>query len=275
MSREGTLPAQIPAAPAARPPQPRRSPDDAFAHPPRIVWFGRHAVTYTLKRSARRSIGFTIAADGLTVHAPQRTGIPAIEAALHEKEHWILEKLTQAGERAARQRAERIVWRDGATLPYLGEALTVRLAAAQNSGRPQPVLHRNKAGARVLELSLPPNSPAAQIQRATQLWLMGRARRLFTARLDHFAPILGVHWQRMRLMSARTRWGSASKDASIRLNWRLIHFAEPVIDYVVVHELAHLLEMNHGARFWAHVERVLPDYAERRQALKTAVLPAW
>jgi predicted metal-dependent hydrolase len=252
-------------------------PADAFARPQtqRLAWFGRQAVAYTLKRSTRRSIGFTIAADGLTVHAPRHASISAIEAALHEREHWILDKLAQASERAARQQAERIVWRDGAVLPYLGESLTVRLAAAQNRRRPQPTLQRDAAGSPMLELGLPLDAPAAQIQHSTQLWLTGRARRLFTARLDHFAPLLGVRWQRMRLMSARTRWGSASKDASIRLNWRLIHFAQQIIDYVVVHELAHLLEMNHSQRFWAHVERVLPDYAERRAALKAAVLPVW
>ena len=79
----------------------------------------------------------------------------------------------------------------------------------------------------------------------------------------------------MRVSSASTRWGSASRDGSIRLNWRLIHFDTAIIDYVVVHELAHLLEMNHGARFWAHVARILPDYAARRRTLKSTVLPPW
>jgi predicted metal-dependent hydrolase len=243
--------------------------------PGRLIWLQRQPVSYTLKRSARRSIGFTIASNGLTVHAPQRASIPAVEAALREKEHWILGKLAEAQERAERQRAERIVWRDGAVLPYLGAPLTLRLTPAHAGRRPQPVLHEADGNARVLELGLPPNAPAALLQRATQLWLMGRARRRFTARLDHYAPLLGVQWQRMRLSAARTRWGSASRDGSIRLNWRLIHFAAPIIDYVVVHELAHLLEMNHGARFWAQVRRVLPDYAERRAVLKATVLPPW
>ncbi|HNL41945.1 MAG TPA: M48 family metallopeptidase, partial [Ottowia sp.] len=68
-------------------------------------------------------------------------------------------------------------------------------------------------------------------------------------------------------------WGSASADGSIRLNWRLIHLDAALIDYVVVHELAHLHEMNHSPRFWQHVGRVLPDCHERRVALKRSVVP--
>ena len=69
--------------------------------------------------------------------------------------------------------------------------------------------------------------------------------------------------------------GSASASGSIRLNWRLIHFRESIVDYVVVHELAHLREMNHSPRFWQHVEAVLPDYAERRGELKEEAVPRW
>jgi predicted metal-dependent hydrolase len=82
-----------------------------------------------------------------------------------------------------------------------------------------------------------------------------------------------VRWQRLSLSSAQTRWGSASGAGWIRLNWRLIHLPLPVIDYVVVHELAHLREMNHSPRFWALVEAVLPDCAARRAALRDAMLP--
>ena len=81
--------------------------------------------------------------------------------------------------------------------------------------------------------------------------------------------------KRLSLSAAATRWGSAGADGSIRLNWRLVHFALPVIDYVVVHELAHLREMNHSARFWDAVRSVLPDYEAARLALRDPVLPAF
>jgi predicted metal-dependent hydrolase len=79
---------------------------------------------------------------------------------------------------------------------------------------------------------------------------------------------------RLSLSSASTRWGSASADGSIRLNWRLVHFGLPVIDYVVAHELAHLREMNHSEAFWDVVRSVMPDFEQARGTLRHEVLPA-
>jgi 1-acyl-sn-glycerol-3-phosphate acyltransferase len=124
-----------------------------------------------------------------------------------------------------------------------------------------------------LHLALPHHASPAQIRDAVQAWLMRQAKRVFLERLEHFAPRLGVQWRKLSLSSAGTRWGSASADGSIRLNWRLIHFRLPVIDYVVAHELSHLRVMDHSARFWDTVRTVVPDYAELRNQLKAEVLP--
>jgi len=97
--------------------------------------------------------------------------------------------------------------------------------------------------------------------------LMRQAKSLFAQRLDHFALQLGVRYERLRLSSAGTRWGSASADGTIRLNWRLIHLKPDMIDYVVVHELSHLRHMDHSPQFWDVVASVMPDHALRRKAL--------
>jgi predicted metal-dependent hydrolase len=104
---------------------------------------------------------------------------------------------------------------------------------------------------------------------------MAQARQLFTQRLDHFAPALGVRWTQLSLSSAATRWGSAGADGRIRLNWRLIHFKPSVIDYVVAHELSHLRVMNHSPQFWETVASVMPDYREQQQTLKRETIPPW
>jgi predicted metal-dependent hydrolase len=126
-----------------------------------------------------------------------------------------------------------------------------------------------------LRLGLPLNAEPPQIRDAVQAWLMRQAKVLFVERLNHFAPQLGVQWQRVSLSSAATRWGSASANGEIRLNWRLVHHKRDVIDYVVAHELSHLRVMDHSPRFWETVQSVMPDYAQRRRVLKDEPLPPW
>ena len=124
-----------------------------------------------------------------------------------------------------------------------------------------------------LWLGLANNAGEAQIRDAAQAWLMRQAQQVFAESLLRFAPQLGVTYKTLRLSSAGTRWGSASADGTIRLNWRLVHFRLPVIDYVVAHELAHLREMNHSAAFWEVVRSVVPGYEQARAALRDIVLP--
>lgn len=102
--------------------------------------------------------------------------------------------------------------------------------------------------------------------------LRAQARARFAERIAHFAPQLGVQPGGLRVSSARTRWGSASTRGTISLNWRLLCLPDELLDYVVVHELAHLREMHHGPAFWALVATVLPDYAQRRAALRRHAL---
>ena len=129
------------------------------------------------------------------------------------------------------------------------------------------------AEARLLRLALPGSAETAQVRDVVQSWLQRQARRIFEERCAQFAPRLGVQVRRLSLSSAATRWGSASADGSIRLHWRLVHFALPVIDYVVTHELAHLREMNHGPAFWEVVRSVLPEFEASRDRLRHEVIP--
>jgi predicted metal-dependent hydrolase len=95
-----------------------------------------------------------------------------------------------------------------------------------------------------------------------------RARRLITERVRWYAQKYGFEYSRIRINSARTRWGSCGPSGSLNFTWRLVLTPLPVIDYVVVHELAHLRVRGHSARFWAQVERILPDYRCRRAWLR-------
>ncbi len=263
-------PPPSPTSPAA-PPPPLRHPRSQ-----REIGFGEHRVAYELRRARRRSIGFVVGADGLAVSAPRWVGLGDIETALQEKAAWILRKLHEQREQARRLQAARVDWRDGAGLPFLGETVILVLdpratgAVLHTQAQALPGVPRL-----TLHLGLPQAAAPEQIRDTVQSWLQRQARRVFEERCALFAPRLGVRMRRLALSSAATRWGSASADGSIRLNWRLVHFALPVIDYVVTHELAHLREMNHGPAFWEVVRQALPDYAEARGVLRHEVLPVF
>ncbi|MEO6319626.1 MAG: SprT family zinc-dependent metalloprotease [Polaromonas sp.] len=238
----------------------------------REVLLNGKLVAFEVKRRKRRTIGFSVGAEGLAVSAPQWVPLHEIDLAVQGKSGWILKKLQETRERRRRLDAARIDWKDGAAFPYLGEPVRVVLDAHQ----PHGVLHAGPLegdAAQILHISLPDDASAAQIERAVQAWLVQRASPLFTSRLNHFAPQLGVQWRKLGLSSATTRWGSASASGAIRLNWRLLHFRQEVIDYVVVHELSHLRVMDHSPRFWSTVRSVMPDYAVLRNQLKDEAMP--
>ena len=252
------------------------APLPTFRHPRagREVLLSGHRVAYEFRRSRRRSIGFVVGADGLTVSAPRWVGQTEVEAALREKSRWILRKLQEQAERARRMEQSRIDWRDGTTVPFLGEPLIVvidpRVAGAHLNADAQALPGVPRM---TLHVGLANGAGAVQLREAVQGWLQRQAMAVFQERCAEFSARLGVRVRRLTLSSASTRWGSASADGSIRLNWRLIHFGLPVIDYVVVHEMAHLREMNHSQAFWEVVRSVMPDYETARVELRDRLLP--
>lgn len=218
-----------------------------------------------LVRTPRRSIGLRIDYRGLQVRAPAGISRVRLEELLQSKSRWILRKLKEQSLRnrtvstgATCLDAMDSVFFLGQCLQVIGEAgLSAdqhRLHVAQ--GCTTPVL----ALGQIEDLA----------KKRTQIidWLRRQAHSHFVQRLDHFAEQMDVAWTKLALSNARTRWGSANACGLIRLNWRLVQLAPELVDYVVVHELAHLREMNHGPKFWALVESVLPDHRVRRQRLR-------
>lgn len=229
---------------------------------PRRITLGDRIVPYLLRRGTRRTIGLSIDHRGLRVGAPRRTSLSEVETLIKRHSGWVVEKLD---EWRTRRRPETLALRDGSRIPFLGADIEVRLALGSN---------RAIWGLGTLTLCLKPGvAPGPILEKA----LRERAREHFASRLAPFAEVLGVSVPPLALSSARTRWGSCSTKSGIRLNWRLIHFPEAIIDYVVIHELAHLRHMNHSARFWSLVEVACPDYRATRVELQrlAAHIPHW
>ncbi|MGN6668178.1 MAG: M48 family metallopeptidase [Trinickia sp.] len=248
-----------PVPPAASTP-PRQDPTPNGVRLRRLTLNGR-TLEYALKRSSRRTIGFSIDGSGLAITAPRWVTLADIETAIAGKERWIFAKLAEWQTRAEQRALPRIDWRDGAQIPYLGKPVQIALASANAA-------LVFDAQATTLALALPAHADAQQIKDRVQGWLQTEAKRVFGERLDYYAQKLGVGYTGYALSSAATRWGSCSSDGRIRLNWRLIHFPLSIIDYVAAHELAHLREMNHSPRFWQTVESIFPEFREARHTLK-------
>lgn len=225
---------------------------------------------YRLVRSQRRSIGLEVSAAGLLVRAPVRASQSAIERVLHDKARWIAQKLQFMQARQAGQ--THIDWHSHTALPYLGGTLQVQLHPYAPSNAQ---LLPTGPGQWAVHLRASASAETAQMRAITWAWWLRQARQLLNERLQHYAPQLGVQYRSLRLSNARTRWGSAHSDGRIMLNAKLLHYRLPVIDYVVVHELAHLHEMNHSPRFWAWVAQVCPEYRQLRAELRAQPAPLW
>jgi predicted metal-dependent hydrolase len=254
----------------------------SFRHPDanREIRLGDVLVAFEFRRARRKNIGFAVGPEGLVVSAPRWVPLGEVDQAVRSKTRWIVSKLEAARERQQRLEAARIEWKDGATFPYLGEPVLLVLDPRHDFRETGGVLNARAQAlpgmpGQALHIGLPHTAQPSQIRDAVQAWLMRQAKRLFAERLDHYAPQLDVRWRKLTLSSAGTLWGTAHSDGSIRLNWRLVHFRLPVIDYVVAHELSHLRVMDHSPRFWDTVRSVVPNYPELRAHLKDEALPAW
>lgn len=228
----------------------------------RQLQLGTRSLSYQLQRSARRSIGFQISEQGLRVSAPSWISIAEIEQAILSKQNWILSKLALREQLSVKSQA--MQWQDGATMPYLGRSIQLQvilspgLPAVLDASGTQLILHFAK------------QPTAEKIRQRVHTWLQAQAEHVFLQKLHHYAAAMGVQFAALSLSSARTQWGSCSAQGNIRLNWRLMHFSNELIDYVVVHELAHRREMNHSPRFWAEVAAYFPDYKMARSRLQQA-----
>jgi len=209
---------------------------------------------YTLIRSNRKTIAIYIRDGRVEVRAPRRASDKEIRAFVVSKEKWI------AGKMAASK--ERLEKREGFSLDYGS------LVRFMGSRYPIAARPGNKAGFDGENFFMPSDMAPEHIKSACAFTYRLLAKSVMKEKVAHFAGLMSLSPASVRITGAKTRWGSCSAKKSLNFSWRLMMADEDVIDYIAVHELAHIKEMNHSARFWAVVEGVLPDYREREKKLK-------
>jgi len=222
-------------------------------------------LVYRLQRVRRRTIGFQVNENGLMVRAPRSIALREIESAIVENQRWIFSKQVQWRAWCERLRQSAICFADGGRVRYLGQPMTLRLGATASHA---------DSGTTEIHLAVPVSASEADVRQVLQAWLHEQARRIIGERVERFADRTPARFAGWCLSSARTQWGSCSHNGRVRLNWRLVHFALPVIDYVIAHELAHLRELNHSVRFWNEVARLLPGFEAARDQIKRVEIAA-
>ena len=231
----------------------------------RIVLAGE-SVDYRLVRARRRSIGMQIGLSGLTVRAPRWVTIREIDATLTERGAWILRSLAEW--RARRRDVLPREWKTGAPILFRGRELALAVHTART----------REIAADLLNLTVlhPAGEDERQVAAFVVRWLREEALRQLLPHVADFAARVTATIPVVKLSNARSEWGSCNKKGVIRLNWRLVQLPPELALYIVAHEVAHLVELNHSARFWSLVEGLFPGSTVARSALDdwTALLEA-
>jgi predicted metal-dependent hydrolase len=214
----------------------------------------------TIIRSARRSVSLEVGRNGVvTIRAPKRASEALLRSFFEEKRDWIEKQVAKQLERGLKSKR---YYKEGEIFHYLGEGYPLRLRDKGKRFEMCDAFLVHRA-----------SEPAAK--KLLEAWYKKRARQIFHERLDHHAAAMNLPYSRLRLSSARTRWGSCRGDG-INLNWRLVMAPLGVIDSVVIHELAHIRHKNHGKHFWNLVHTHCSDYKMHDKWLKkNAHLVAW
>lgn len=224
----------------------------------RLLRVGARIVGYRFTRSRRRTIGISVDASGLAVRAPLRASWRDIEAFLHEKEGWILARLD---EWAGAGSPHPLFGVTGESLPLFGERVVLQVEAGRRGVRHE--------GAR-LHVTLREPQRHGTVRMLLVRWLKATALEVLAPRSEHYAAQLGLAAPPVAVSHAKTQWGACTASGAIRLSWRLVYLAPALADYVVAHEVAHLVELNHSRRFWAVVERLYPEWRTAREAIELA-----
>lgn len=203
-------------------------------------------------RSNRRTLSVSIDCFArITVRAPKRCGDERILAFLKEKEAWILRKQAQIKKNALSLPPEDL---NGYSFPLLGKSCTIRLTDET----------RIRYDTQNAELYIPRKNARDRLVR----WLKENAKRILTAVTEQKSVQMQTQYRSVTISSARTRWGTCAYDNALRYTFRLLYAPKEVIEYVVVHELAHTKHKDHSASFWNEVKKYIPDYKEKRKWLK-------
>lgn len=220
-----------------------------------------HKIEFELIYRNRKSICIKISPqNGVVVHAPKSVKPDEILKILKSKSRWILKKLTEIN--SIKQIIIRKEFIDGEKFLFLGEEHNLQILFNPNKKRPNIMLDYGKL---ILETN---SSETIKIKKYLEDWYRGKALETILERILYYQQFLEVRPKAVKVKTQQSRWGSCNSKGNLYFNWKIIMSPIEILDYLVVHEMAHLIHLNHSSKFWNLVARILPDYKTSRKILK-------
>lgn len=227
---------------------------------------GTTLICYSIRKSHKaKQVSLSIGTDGVYVVAPFTMNDSAIISLVEQKRNWIFNKFESYRQRRMQMPAER-EFVSGENLLFMDNNYPIKVL--EHVGCYTTVSLTDGQFLITINAHLPFEKRREEIKRKLEQWYIGRAKELFTERLELFSNEIGVKFNTVRLKNQRTRWGSCSQKGNLNFNWNLVMAPRFIVDYVVVHELCHLKQMNHSPEFWLLVGSQISDYKIMRRWLK-------
>ncbi|MFC1930332.1 M48 family metallopeptidase [Chloroflexota bacterium] len=239
----------------------RKNRSDSTSREQGQVTFDQQTIHYFIRQSSRaKHIRLEIRrTTGLTVIIPRRYDIRKLPEILKEKRGWITARIAEYGENPSEDTGKPL--KIGDTVPYLGKELMLVLQPGSNNDRTDIRLENNA-------LAVPAVQAGNGLGAVLEVWYRLRAAEFIKEEARRYGSLMNIVFNRIAIRDQKTRWGSCSKKGNLNFNWRLMMAPVSVIEYVIIHELSHLKEMNHNRRFWDFVAEYCPDWRRQRKWLK-------
>lgn len=212
---------------------------------------------FHVRRSARRTtLGLTVDRAGeLVIHSPSDVDPEALKRWARSKQLWVHRKMAMKAELAARAREPEFV--TGESFCYLGRSYRLTIVRTQDE--------RLRFDGSRFTLRRDSRDAAENLFRE---WYVQTGKKWILARVAALAPKLGVHPAKVEVRDLGFRWGSCGRTGTLRFNWKLLQLPPRLVDYVIAHEMGHLMEPNHGPAFWQVLDRSMPDWSSRQEELR-------
>lgn len=223
--------------------------------------YGTENIEFNVEFAKRKTILIEVEAPRMiTVTAPKGTEEKKILETVKTKSNWIARKIFEIKEMEHRKRKKQYV--NGESFIYLGRNYSLQIIYDENIKFPEAKLYRGK-------FYIYTNTKDEDImKKALEKWYKEKAKEKIEERIKYYQANFDIKPKKVIIKDQQKRWGSCNMNQELRFNWKSIMAPSPILDYIVVHEMCHMVYMNHSKEFWKLLESILPDYKERKEALR-------